>query len=174
MASIVHKKAQTAVQPKKSMAVKTTSASSTTNSKSTTSSRNVTKSANNSAPKKPHHQLKKQRRVEILDPTKIENVALPVVKIQNETCRVDIEGRISKALGIQGSKSLGILDSPDEKVPVSEGDSDLNQPRFQSCQNLMKNLEKLRNVDVDAHNLLKIKIHRDKSVKESLNHKVWQ
>lgn len=133
------------------------------------------KPGSSGAPKKgqiKHH--KKPHRVEILDPNHIESAPLPAVQIENETCRVKIDERISRAIGLPGRKSLGIIQHAVEEaqVPLSIGENDLNQPSFQSCQTLMKTLEKLKNLDVDTSSLAAIKVQKDKTTQECLTRKV--
>ncbi len=113
---------------------------------------------------------KKHNRVEVLDPKSIESIPPPKIAIQNETSHIDIGKRISKAVGIPGKVSINEIE--DELVPITIGGSDLNQPRFQSCQTIMSNLENLRALQLDTESLLKIKVQKDKNVQESLKQRV--
>ena len=130
---------------------------------------------NGALPKKGARQpVKKPHRVQILDPNSIESAPPPAVQVENETCHINIEGRISQAIGLAGRKSLGIIQQckEEEPVPVAVGEMDLNQPTYQSCQALMKTLEKMKNLEIDTSSLAKLKIQKDKNLQESLNRKV--
>lgn len=123
-----------------------------------------------SVPKRVPKPARKHNRVEVLDPKSIESIPPPKIAIQNETTHIDIGKRISKAVGIPGKVSVKEIE--DELVPISIGGSDLNQPRFQSCQTIMSNLENLRALQLDTESLLKIKVQKDKNVQESLKQRV--
>jgi len=120
---------------------------------------------------KPTRQLKPGRRVEILDPKLIENLELPHVQIEDESCKIDVDRRIHDACGIPSSSAPARLPLA-TTIPTLPSNSNLEEPKFQSSLSLMTNLERLKSTEIDPRRLLKLKLEKDKKMQISIKKKV--
>jgi hypothetical protein len=90
------------------------------------------------------------------------------VVIENETSHVDILQRI-QAVGIPKTYTSTLC----SYSTTATYQQKLNQPIFQSSVVLMKNLETLKNLEIETRNLLSHKVEKDKKMQKLLNSKVF-
>jgi hypothetical protein len=90
------------------------------------------------------------------------------VVIENETSHVDILQRI-QAVGIPKTYNSTLC----SYSTTATYQQKLNQPIFQSSVVLMKNLETLKNLEIETRNLLSHKVEKDKKMQKLLNSKVF-
>ena len=114
---------------------------------------------------------KPARKVEILDPKLMESGLKSEVVIDSSTCNIHYEERIKKAAGIRPSVNKNQLPIT-KTIPTISSDKTLGEPKFQSSLSLMKNLELLKNLHVDASSLLQLKLEKDNKVQTAINQEV--
>lgn len=119
--------------------------------------------------KKKFSSVKKRSHVEILNTSNAKSkINSPIVVIENETSHVDILQRI-QAVGIPKTYNSTLC----SYSTTATYQQKLNQPIFQSSVVLMKNLETLKNLEIETRNLLSHKVEKDKKMQKLLNSKVF-
>jgi hypothetical protein len=113
--------------------------------------------------------VKQFPQVEILNPANVSSkINSPTVKIENETSHVDILQRV-QAVGVPKTYSSTLCNF----LVATTNQQKLNQPIFQSSVVLMKNLETLKNLEIETRNLLSSNVEKDKKIQKLLNYKVF-
>lgn len=112
----------------------------------------------------------KNSNVEILNPPKL-ICKLPEVKVESNLIPLNINGRIHSAVGV--STRTPILLKPEELScePMVMG-RNLNEPKIQSSVVLMRNLDRLKSLEIETQSLLLLKFKTDKKTQNILNSKV--
>lgn len=123
--------------------------------------------------KKKIPQFSKKTTVQIIDSSKVtKKNELPDVKIIDETTSVNVLERIKCASGLPFIYSpLTTLRSDTKSVQTFSFDNKLNQPQFQSSVVLMKDLDKLKSLEIETQCLL-LKAKKDIKWKKSQISKV--
>lgn len=116
----------------------------------------------------------KRTTVQIIDSSKVmKGHKIPAVKIKDETTCVNVLERIKCASGLPFIEPpLPNLKSDAITVQTFSFESKLNQPQFQSSVVLMKDLEKLKTLEIETQSLL-LKAKKDVKWKKSLISKVF-
>ena len=113
--------------------------------------------------------VKQFPQIEILNPANVSSkINSPTVKIENETSHVDILQRV-QAVGVPKTYSSTLCNF----LVATTNQQKLNQPIFQSSVVLMKNLETLKNLEIETRNLLSSNVEKDKKIQKLLNYKVF-
>lgn len=118
------------------------------------------------------HQSKQSRRVEVLDAKLLENIPLPPVRVESETCRISLNDRIQQITGIPKAKLHDMLPSlPISKSVAILSENELNHPKLQSSLTLLQTLEELKKLEINIPQLTNLKL-QDKSTEKNLEKKM--
>lgn len=117
-------------------------------------------------------QAKRSRRVEVLDAKSLENLPLPPVRVESETCEISLNSRIQRITGIPKSQLHNKLpDLPISKSITTLSRNELNHPKLQSSLTLLQTVEQLKKLEINASYLTNLKLQNE-STGKNLERKV--
>jgi len=149
----------------RSKTIKSTTKSTKPNRKIPGTTRNEPKTKKKSIPNK-------LRCVEVLDAKLLENAPLPAVRIESESCKIDLEDRIQRITGIPKAKLQGMLPQfPMSKSMATLTGNGLDQPKLQSSLTLLQTVEELKRLDINTPHLVNLKL-QDKCTRKNLDKKM--